>query len=131
MAIQGWNNYINNLNQALQYTSTILSLKLPKIVNDLWPKPRDDVTGIKRYVAWTNGILNAFPITATLGSIAGITAAVIMGGNIILSGMLTAPATDQQYLSWSSISSQLGSLQRFIQNNPTNQLTQPTSQLYE
>ncbi|KAK1981752.1 hypothetical protein LZ30DRAFT_749823 [Colletotrichum cereale] len=109
MAIQGWNNYVNNLYQALQYTSTILSLKLPKIVNDLWPKPRDDVTGIKRYIGWTNGILNAFPITAAFGPIAGGTASAIMGGNIILSGMLTPPATDQQYLSWSSISSQLGS----------------------
>ncbi|KZL83071.1 hypothetical protein CI238_09311 [Colletotrichum incanum] len=109
MAIQGWNNYVNNLNLAVTYTATILSLKLAKVVDDLWPAQKDNVTPMKQFLAWVNGILNAFPTTAVFGAVAGGIASATQGGNIIASGMMVPPSAGDQFLRWGDLSSQMGS----------------------
>ncbi|KAI3534349.1 hypothetical protein CSPX01_12118 [Colletotrichum filicis] len=108
MGIQGWNNYVNNLNLAVTYAATILSLKLAKVVDDLWPAKKDNVTPMKQFLAWVNGILNAFPTTAALGATAGSIASTVQGGNIIAGGMMLAPSAGGQFLRWSDLSSQMG-----------------------
>ncbi|OLN87251.1 hypothetical protein CCHL11_03587 [Colletotrichum chlorophyti] len=108
MAIQGWNNYVNNLNFAVEYSATILSLKLGKVVNDLWPARTDNVTPMKQFLAWINGILNAFPTTAAFGATAGSIASTVQGGNIIGSAMMVAPSAGDQFVRWSDLSSQMG-----------------------
>ncbi|KAK1585858.1 uncharacterized protein LY79DRAFT_518018 [Colletotrichum navitas] len=107
MAIQQWNAYVNNLHLAVTYTVAILSMKLPTLVNTLWPKPKDTATKAKIALAWINGIINAFPVTATFGAVTGSIGAAIQGNNIITSSMLQPPAPDQQYLKWSAIADQL------------------------
>ncbi|KAK1622438.1 hypothetical protein BDP81DRAFT_441202 [Colletotrichum phormii] len=108
MGVQGWNNYVNNLNLAVTYAATILSLKLAKVVDDLWPAKKDNVTPMKQFLAWVNGILNAFPTTAALGATAGSIASTVQGGNIIAGGMMLAPSAGGQFLRWSDLSSQMG-----------------------
>ncbi|TQN67876.1 hypothetical protein CSHISOI_07728 [Colletotrichum shisoi] len=109
MGIQGWNNYVNNLNLALTYTATILSFKLGKLVNDLWPAKKDNVTGWKMLIAWVNGIINAFPTTAIYGATAGAWASGVQGGGIISSGMMIPPPGGDQFIRWSDLSNQMGS----------------------
>ncbi|KAK2001135.1 hypothetical protein LX36DRAFT_653634 [Colletotrichum falcatum] len=108
MGIQQWNTYVNNLNLALTYTVAILGMKLPKLVNELWPKPKDNVTPVKMAFAWFNGLTNAFPITATFGAVAGSAAAAVQGNNIIFGGMMQTPQSDYSYVKWSTIADQLG-----------------------
>ncbi|KAK2055091.1 hypothetical protein LY76DRAFT_550958 [Colletotrichum caudatum] len=110
MAIQNWNEYVNNLNAAVMYTASILGLKLAKVVDDLWPKKKDDVTPLKITMAWINGLINAFPITATFGKYAGMFGANVQAFNIISGSMIFPPSAGEQYLHWSQIADQLGSL---------------------
>ncbi|KAK2029096.1 hypothetical protein LX32DRAFT_639377 [Colletotrichum zoysiae] len=110
MAIQGWNEYVNNLNAAIMYTASILGLKLGKVVDDLWPKKKDNVTPMKMTMAWINGIINAFPVTATFGKYAGMLGANVQGFNIITGGMMFPPSVGEQYVHWSQIGDQVGSL---------------------
>ncbi|KAK2051373.1 hypothetical protein LY76DRAFT_621211 [Colletotrichum caudatum] len=107
MGIQQWNAYVNNLNLALTYTVAILSMKLPHMVDVLWPKPKDTVTSVKMTMAWINGVINAFPITASFGALAGSAGSIIQGNNIIMGGMMIPPAADGQYVKWSSIADQM------------------------
>ncbi|WQF84419.1 hypothetical protein CDEST_09433 [Colletotrichum destructivum] len=109
MGVQGWNNYVNNLNLALTYTATILSFKLSKLVNDLWPAQKDNVTGWKIFIAWVNGVINAFPTTAVYGATAGAWASAVQGGGIISSGMMVAPSGGDQFIRWSDLANQMGS----------------------
>ncbi|KAL0936862.1 uncharacterized protein CTRU02_209078 [Colletotrichum truncatum] len=109
MGMQSWNNYINNLNLAVTYSATIIGLKLPKLVDDLWPKKRDGVTPLKMILAWVNGLLNAFPTTAVFGATAGGVASAVQGNNIIASGMMIPPGADGQYVRWSDLANQMGS----------------------
>ncbi|KZL85756.1 hypothetical protein CI238_10891 [Colletotrichum incanum] len=108
MGIQGWNNYVNNLNLALTYTAAILGLRLSKLVADLWPKPKDNITKAKMGLAWMNGIINAFPTTAVFGAVPGGIASAVQGNNIIVSGMLLPPSVDTQFLRWTAVGDQLG-----------------------
>ncbi|TDZ30284.1 hypothetical protein C8035_v003121 [Colletotrichum spinosum] len=137
MGIQGWNNYVNNINQAITYTAAILSLKLSRLVSDLWPKPKDNVTPMKMAISWINGILNAFPITAVVTAataktvaaaaaaaaaagkaasvvtpavVIGGTAAAVMGGNIIASGMMIPPSAGEPHVRWTAIADQMGTV---------------------
>ncbi|KAK2002956.1 hypothetical protein LX36DRAFT_598399 [Colletotrichum falcatum] len=110
MGMQGWNNYVNNLDSAVLYTTSILGLKFPKIVDDLWPKKKDNVTPLKMGMAWINGILNGFPTTALIGKGAGMVGSNIQAFNIIAGGMMFPPSAGDQYLHWSEIASQMGSL---------------------
>ncbi|KAK1955774.1 hypothetical protein LY78DRAFT_593397 [Colletotrichum sublineola] len=110
MAVQQWNTYVNNLNLAVTYTVSILSMKLPHLIDNLWPKVKDDVTTVKKVLAWINGIINAFPISAALGPLAGNLGAVIQGNNIIQSSMMQPPPADQQYVKWSNMADQLATV---------------------
>ncbi|EFQ36827.1 uncharacterized protein GLRG_11974 [Colletotrichum graminicola M1.001] len=104
MGIQGWNGYVNNLDTAVTYTAAILGLKLQNVVNDLWPKMEDKLTPLKVLIGWIDGVLNAFPATSLIdqGNIAGF--------NIIASGLLAPPDPDDEYLRWSQIADQVGSV---------------------
>ncbi|KAL3293023.1 hypothetical protein RB213_014522 [Colletotrichum asianum] len=108
MGIQGWNNYVNNLNLAVTYTAAILGMRLSKMVTELWPKPKDNVTGWKMAIAWMNGILNAFPTTAVFGAVQGGIASAVQGNNIIVSGMMVAPSADKEFVRWTAIGDQMG-----------------------
>ncbi|KAK2006622.1 hypothetical protein LZ32DRAFT_641753 [Colletotrichum eremochloae] len=110
MAIQSWNQYVNNLESAVLYTASILGLKLGKLVNDIWPQPKDNVTPVKTAMAWINGLLNAFPTTAVIGAGAGILTNNIQAGNIIAGGMMFAPSAGDPYLHWSEVGAQVGSM---------------------
>ncbi|KAJ0159822.1 hypothetical protein CTA2_9042 [Colletotrichum tanaceti] len=109
MAIQGWNNYINNLNLALTYMATILSLKLGAIVNDLWPVKQDNISPWKMAIGWMNGIINAFPTTWLFGAVYGGIASGVQGVGIVAGGMLVVPTGASQFIRWSDIANQMGS----------------------
>ncbi|KAK1979669.1 hypothetical protein LZ30DRAFT_596388 [Colletotrichum cereale] len=107
MGIQGWNNYVNNLNLAMTYTVAILGMRLSEMVHQLWPKAKDNVTGMKMAMAWMNGVLNAIPITALFGAVPAGVANALVGNNIIMGGMIMAPASDGEFVRWTAIGEQL------------------------
>lgn len=107
LALQEWNNWVNNLDTALAYTAAIFGMELPKIANDLWPRPQDDITPLKKVIGWVNGIINGFPVTALMGRYVGSLGAIIQGNDIIMSSNMVAPGTDTQYLHWSDFADQM------------------------
>ncbi|KAH6692692.1 hypothetical protein F5X68DRAFT_229045 [Plectosphaerella plurivora] len=106
VAIQNWNSYMNQLYTALIATSNILSLKLPTIVSDLNPKPRDDITPLKTMTRVFAGALSIIPFTGAVSTAAGV----ISSTSSFISTNLQAPTPPDDFLQWSNIANSMGTM---------------------
>ncbi|KAL2062105.1 hypothetical protein VTL71DRAFT_6371 [Oculimacula yallundae] len=100
VAIQNWNTYMNSINTAVNFASTILSLKLPGIVNDFLPKKVDNVTPLKNIFTMFNTVLGAVPLVGPIGTAKTVATT---GAGMLLSHMVPPAATDK-FVAWSDIS---------------------------
>ncbi|KAK0390103.1 hypothetical protein NLU13_3676 [Sarocladium strictum] len=106
VGIQNWNNYMNSVNTAVSFASSILSLKLPGIVSDFLPDPVDNVTPIKDVIRMFTTVLGAVPLTGPIAT--GRNA--VNGGLNFLLGSLTPPAGPDKFVQWSNVASTLASV---------------------
>ncbi|KAK7914957.1 hypothetical protein PG985_012660 [Apiospora marii] len=84
IAIQNWNSYMNSMNTAITFASSIISLTLPGIVSDLSISPPDDVTPMKNLYKAMTTILGLIPFT---GPVATGASALTQGINFITGQM--------------------------------------------
>lgn len=80
IAIQNWNSYMNSINTAITFASSIISLTLPGIVSDLSISPPDDVTPMKNLYKAMTTIIGLIPFTGPVATGAG---ALTQGVNFI------------------------------------------------
>ncbi|KAH7119321.1 hypothetical protein EDB81DRAFT_816150 [Dactylonectria macrodidyma] len=106
VAIQNWNSYMNQLYTALIATSNILSLKLPTIVTDLYPKPRDNITPLKTMTRVFAGALSIIPFTGPVNTAAGAISSAVG----FISTNLKAPTPPDEFLQWSNIANSMGKM---------------------
>lgn len=68
IAIQNWNSYMNSINTAITFASSIISLTLPGIVSDLSISPPDDVTPMKNLYKAMTTIIGLIPFTGPVAT---------------------------------------------------------------
>lgn len=71
LAIQNWNSYMNSVNTAISFASSIISLTLPSLVSDLNVQPKDDVTPMKNLYKMFTSVLGMIPFTGAVATAAG------------------------------------------------------------
>ncbi|EKG10181.1 hypothetical protein MPH_12781 [Macrophomina phaseolina MS6] len=103
VAIQNWNSYMNSLNTAITFASSIMSMKLPAIVADFYPDAKDDVTPLKNFVRMFSTVLSIVPFTGPVSTAASAASS----GLSFLAGQLQAPEAPNLFVSWSNIASSL------------------------
>ncbi|KAM0335025.1 hypothetical protein ACHAQA_000059 [Verticillium albo-atrum] len=103
VAIQNWNNYMNSINTAISFASSIISLTLPGIVEDFLPKPVDDVTPLISFTKMFTTVLGVVPLTGAVGT--GRT--VINGGLNFLVGQMKPPTEADKFVAWSNVAGSL------------------------
>ncbi|KAK8061901.1 hypothetical protein PG994_008267 [Apiospora phragmitis] len=106
IAIQNWNSYMNSINTAITFASSIISLTLPGIVSDLSISPPDDVTPMKNLYKAMTTIIGLVPFT---GPIATGASALTQGVNFIMDQVKPPEPTDQ-FVAWSNIAGQMGNV---------------------
>ncbi|KAL2877571.1 hypothetical protein SGCOL_007096 [Colletotrichum sp. CLE4] len=109
VAVQNWNSYMNSLNTAITFASSIMSLTLPGIVQDFYPNPKDDITDLKTMTRVFAGILSIIPFTGPINTVAGA----IGSTSSFVSTNLKAPEPTNLFLSWSNVATSLG---KVVQN---------------
>ncbi|KAI6362729.1 hypothetical protein MCOR25_006130 [Pyricularia grisea] len=119
VAAQNWNSYMNSLNTAITFASSILGLQLPSISNDFITEPRDDVTPLNNILSMFATILGSIPITGDIKTI-------VSGGTQaikFISGMTKPAAQPDKFLTWSSIASSLGDVVKEYQSSVSKAVT--------
>jgi hypothetical protein len=106
VAIQNWNSYINSLNTAVEFASSIIGLTLPGIVSDFFPKPVDNVTPLKDIGKVFTAVLIIVPFTGAIKT----ASSVVTGGLNFVLGEVNPPAEPNLFLDWSDISTSVAKL---------------------
>ncbi|CAL3972068.1 hypothetical protein PZA11_005281 [Diplocarpon coronariae] len=100
VAIQNWNSYMNSINTAISFASSIISMTLPSIVAD-FHQPPDDTTPLEAMMKLTTMIVGVIP---------GVGGQVLANANTLLS-MITFPTqSETTFLQWSDVSSSLATV---------------------
>ncbi|KAF4947663.1 hypothetical protein FGADI_10234 [Fusarium gaditjirri] len=102
LAIQNWNNYMNSLNTAISFSSSIIGLKLPEIVSDLYPDPKDNVTPLQLIARAITSTMGVIPLS---GGINVAKDAFTASVNYVLT--VAKPPTTDKFMQWSNVASSL------------------------
>lgn len=119
VAIQNWNNYMNSLNTAVSFATSILSLKLPEIVQDIFPDPKDDVTSLGTVTQIIGGVLSVVPFTGAVST----ASTVVQSGLGFINGRLQPPSPTDRFLAWSDIASSMSEVLRDYQSAVSDSIT--------
>jgi hypothetical protein len=103
LGIQNWNNYMNSMNTAITFSTNIISLKLPEIVSDLYPDPKDDVTPMQLFARAITSTMGLVPFAGGLDTVAKTFTTSV---NYVLT-VVKPPKTDK-FMQWSNVASSLG-----------------------
>ncbi|KAL5331066.1 hypothetical protein ACEPPN_000595 [Leptodophora sp. 'Broadleaf-Isolate-01'] len=106
VAIQNWNSYVNSVNTAISFASSIAGLTLPGVVSDFYKKPKDDITPLKTLSMVFSTTLGLIPFTGSIQT----AASAVSGGIGFLGRQLTIPEEPDRFLAWSDISSSLATV---------------------
>lgn len=106
VAIQNWNSYMNSINTAINFASSIAALSLPAIVQDFYPKPEDNITPLKNIAKIFTSVLSIVPFTGAVATVAGDVGKTIT----FLTGELKVPTEPDRFLAWSDLSNSLGAV---------------------
>jgi len=106
IGIQNWNNYMNGLNTAINFAASIISLKLPEIVQDFYPDPKDDITPLKNIGSMFSAILGVIPFTGPVATGAGV----VKGGLSFVLARAQPPKPIDRFLAWSNVASSTGDI---------------------
>jgi hypothetical protein len=106
VAIQNWNSYMNSLNTAISFASSIAGLTLPGVVADFYPKPKDDVTPLLTMSKVFTSVLGVIPFTGPVA-----TANSVLTGSIsFITGRIKPPTEANLFLKWSEVSTSLAAV---------------------
>ncbi|RMZ71185.1 hypothetical protein GMOD_00005704 [Pyrenophora seminiperda CCB06] len=106
IAIQNWNNYMNSLNTAITFATSIIGLKLGEIVADVYPDPKDDVTSMVSLGRLFSATLGSVPFTGGLAT--GVNAGINGFGYVLT--RVQPPAPTDKFVAWSKVSSSVGDI---------------------
>lgn len=106
VAIQNWNTYMNAMNTALNFASTMVTLTLPSIVRDLYPDPVDNVTPLKDIGKIFTTALSLVPFTGGFKTAGGA----ITGGLNFVNAVIKPPTLPNLFLDWSNIATSLATV---------------------
>ncbi|EUC50793.1 hypothetical protein COCMIDRAFT_641 [Bipolaris oryzae ATCC 44560] len=99
LAIQNYNNYMNSLNTAVTFASSIISLRLGEIVADVYPDPKDDITPLKNIGLMFSSVLGVIPLTGAVAT----TVTAINGGLGVALRRALPPTPPDRFLAWSNL----------------------------
>ncbi|TLD18196.1 hypothetical protein PspLS_10505 [Pyricularia sp. CBS 133598] len=104
VAMQNWNSYMNSLNTAITFASSILSLTLPNISNDFIPKTVDNITPFKTIVSMIGSVISAVPIAGPVKDGLGKASTAATA----LLNLSKPPIPTDKFVTWSNIAASLG-----------------------
>lgn len=117
LAIQNYNNYMNSLNTAVTFASSIISLKLGEVVADVYPDPKDDITPLKNIGSMVSSVLDVISFTGAVAS----TVTAVNGGLGFALRRATPPTPPDRFVAWTNLgqtmSDVLSDFQRFISDS--------------
>ncbi|KAH8688914.1 hypothetical protein GQ44DRAFT_744878 [Phaeosphaeriaceae sp. PMI808] len=116
IAIQNWNNYMNALNTAITFASSIISLKLSEIVTDVYPDAKDDITPLKNLGSIFGAVLGIIPFTGPIATGVGLANS---GLGFVL-GRVKPPKPADKFIAWTNVASSVGDLVRDYQATVSN-----------
>jgi hypothetical protein len=102
---------MNGLNTAITFASSIISLKLGEIVQDVYPDPQDNITPLKNAGSMISSVLSIIPFT---GPVAGAVGTVNSGLGFVLAHA-TPPEPVNKFLAWSNVAGSMGDVIRDFQ----------------
>lgn len=102
---------MNGLNTAINFAASIISLKLPEIVTDFYPDPKDNITPLKNIGSMFGAVLGIIPFTGPIAKGASLTNS---GLSFVLSRAKPPKPTDK-FLAWSNVASSTGDIVREYQ----------------
>ncbi|KAL5604936.1 uncharacterized protein BROUX77_005122 [Berkeleyomyces rouxiae] len=103
VAVQNYNSYMNALNTAVSFAASIMSLEVPAIINDIWPRPPDDSTPFKELTSMITLGLSVVPFTGALKPAASAS----KGAINFLGGQVKPPAQPDLFVKWSDLASSI------------------------
>ncbi|EHA46917.1 hypothetical protein MGG_08696 [Pyricularia oryzae 70-15] len=115
VAMQNWNSYMNSLNTAITFASSILSLTLPGISTDFIPTVVDNITPFKMIVSMIGSVISAVPIAGPVKDGLGKAS---QAANSLLS-LSKPPIPADKFLTWSNIAGSLGEAVKAYQSSLT------------
>ncbi|KAG9233223.1 hypothetical protein BJ875DRAFT_464769 [Amylocarpus encephaloides] len=113
VSVQNWNSYMNSLNTAIGFASSIAGLTLPGVVADFYPKPKDDITPLQTISKVFTTVLGMVPFTGSVSTATGV----VTGSVIFLTSRLKIPAQPDRFMAWSDVSSSLSQVLSDYQAN--------------
>ncbi|KAL5317676.1 hypothetical protein ACEPPN_014774 [Leptodophora sp. 'Broadleaf-Isolate-01'] len=102
IAIQNY-NYMNSLNTAITFASSIMSLNMPAIIKDLWLAADDSTTSAKELFSIISLGLSVIPFTGTLSTVAGVA----KGVNSFVGTQLQPATAPDLFVKWSDLASSI------------------------
>jgi hypothetical protein len=90
---------MNSLNTAASFAAAIMSLEIPAVISDFWPRPKDDVTRKKEIIAMITSALGAVPFTGPLAKVNGAASGVAG----FLNARLKPPKGEDSFVKWSDV----------------------------
>ncbi|KAH6673213.1 hypothetical protein B0J14DRAFT_701164 [Halenospora varia] len=106
VAIQNWNSYMNSINTAITFASSIASLTLPSIVSDFYPKPKDNVTPLITASKIFTTALGVIPFTGAVST----AASAVSGSVSFLAGRIKPPTETNLFVKWSDVAASLATV---------------------
>lgn len=103
---------MNSMNTAIGFAGSILSLKIPQIVQDVFPDPIDNITPLGNMVSIIGGVLSVVPVT---GAISTAASASMQFGLDFVNSRLLPPTPTDRFLVWSDIASSIADVVREYQ----------------
>ncbi|KAI9047219.1 hypothetical protein LZ554_008673 [Drepanopeziza brunnea f. sp. 'monogermtubi'] len=100
VAMQNWNNYMNSLNTAIGFATSIISMTVPGIIRDFWPRPVDNVTP---FVAMSKMITTALGMVPLTGAVKHP----VSGSINQATRMIRPPTGANLFMEWSNIAKSL------------------------
>jgi hypothetical protein len=106
VAIQNWNSYMNAMNNAVDFASSMLGFVLPGIVSDFYPNPASDVTTLDDIGKAFTTVLGIIPFT---GPFKTASSAITGGLNFVMT-VIKPPTLPNLFLDWSNIATSLATI---------------------
>lgn len=110
---------MNSMNTAIGFASSILSLKLPEIVQDVYPNPKDNITPLKTMASIFGSVLSVVPFTGAVSTVS----TTIQSGLRFVNGRLKPPAATDRFLAWSDVASSMADVVKDYQAVVSNAMT--------
>ncbi|KAH9215333.1 hypothetical protein DL95DRAFT_500748 [Leptodontidium sp. 2 PMI_412] len=119
VAVQNWNSYMNSVNTAITFASSIIGQTLPQIVADVYKDPEDNVTPLNNIIRAITTVAGVVPFTS---DIAKLTRDTLTKTTTYSVGLIKPPAVADKFLAWTDVSSSIAGVIQDYQSAVTTSL---------